>query len=119
MEKSQGSKALPAGARPRSWRVLFEPGTIEAACRHGVREYGLRDQLHTAGKAARIVLSTGSTPLMSDWDRVSYVTATVTDDQGILVPSANNQIAFQIEGSGVTAAMDNADNASHEPFQAS
>ena len=117
--KSQGSKPLPADASPRTWRVLFEPGTLDATFQYGLSVYGLRDRLRTAGKAARIVLSPSSSLLISGLDRVSYVTAPVTGDQGILAPSANNQIAFQIEGPGVIAAVDNADNASHEPFQAS
>ena len=43
----------------------------------------------------------------------------MVDRHGVLVPSANDLISFKISGSGAVAAVDNADNASHEPFQAS
>jgi beta-galactosidase len=111
--KSQGSKPLPADASARNWRVAFEPGTIEAVCPNGPRE-----QLRTAGKAAKIVLSAAVSKLTPSWDDVSSITAAVTDNQGVIVPSASNEIAFQISGPGALAAVDNADNASHEPFQA-
>jgi beta-galactosidase len=112
--KSQGSKPLPADASARNWRVVFEPGVIQAACKNGSR-----DELRTAGKAAKIVLSAGPGKLTPAWDDVSYVTATVTDDQGVPVPSASDNVNFQITGPGAVAAVDNADNASHELFQAS
>jgi beta-galactosidase len=112
--KSQDSKPLPADASPRNWRVRFEPGTIEAACK-----YGQRDELRTAGRAAKIVLSAGPGKLTPAWDDVAYVTAAVTDNEGVIVPGANNEVTFQISGPGVVAAVDNADNASHEAFQRS
>jgi beta-galactosidase len=112
--KSKGAKPLPADASPRTWQIAFEPGTIQAACKNGPR-----DELRTAGKAARIVLSAGRAKLTPDWNDVSYVTATVTDNQGVVVPGANNEVAFQISGPGEVAAVDNADNASHESFQGS
>ena len=35
------------------------------------------------------------------------------------IDSADGSVAFQISGPGAVVAVDNADNASHEPFQAS
>jgi beta-galactosidase len=40
------------------------------------------------------------------------------DENGVRVPNANALITFSITGPGVIAAVDNGDNASHEPFQA-
>jgi beta-galactosidase len=37
----------------------------------------------------------------------------------VLVPSADHLITFKVTGPGVIAAVDSADNSSHEPFQAS
>jgi len=53
------------------------------------------------------------------WDDVSHVEVTVVDDQGVLVPTANDLITFKIEGPGVVAVVDSGSIASHEPFQAS
>jgi len=112
--KSRGSKPLLAGASPRNWQGGFEPGTVEASCRNGPRE-----ELRTAGKAAKIASSVGQFKLTPDWDGVAYVTATVRDGQGVAVPAADNEVAFQVSGPGAVAAVDDVDNASHEPFQAS
>jgi beta-galactosidase len=76
------------------------------------------DELHTAGKPARIILTTDRNRLAPIWDDVSYVTATIVDENGILVPNASDLVSFKLDGAGVIAAVDSADNASHEPFQA-
>jgi beta-galactosidase len=57
--------------------------------------------------------------LRREWDDVAFVTATVVDGDGVPVPNADPRIAFKVNGPGAIVAVDNADNASHEPFQAS
>ena len=111
--KSLGSKALPKDASSRNWRVEYEPGTLRAAC--GAE--GVSDELRTAGKAAKIVLTADRSKIGTGWDEVSYVTARVTDEAGVMVPDADQSITFEIAGPGVLAAVDNADYRSHESFQ--
>jgi beta-galactosidase len=77
------------------------------------------DELRTAGAPARIALEADSQALLPGWDNVAFVRATVVDAGGIPVPGAGNVVTFHLDGPGEVAAVDNADNASHEPFQAS
>jgi beta-galactosidase len=116
--KSLGAQPLAADASARTWRVAFEPGTLRAVCTNDRGKPGAAYELRTAGKAARIVLSADRDPLSPGWDDLSFVTATVVDENGVTVTAANPAIAFKVEGPGVVAAMDSADNTSHEPFQA-
>ena len=116
--KSLGSEPLRADASARTWHVTFEPGTLRAACAAEASKPGPSYELRTAGKPVKIVLSADRNPLTPGWDEVSYVTATVTDENGATVPSATPAIAFKVEGPGAIAAVDSADNTSHEPFQA-
>ena len=116
--KSLGTQPLPADASARTWRVTFEPGTLRAVCTDDREKPGSAYELRTAGKAARIVLSADRDPLTPGWDDLSFVTASVVDENGVTVPAANPVIAFKVEGPGQIAAVDSADNTSHEPFQA-
>jgi beta-galactosidase len=116
--KSLGTKALNADASPRIWKVAYAPGTLKAVARNNGRVVAT-DELRTAGAPAKIVLTANRDQLPSDWNEVTFVRATVMDAHGVLVPSATNLITFKVSGPGMIAAMDNADNASHEPFQAS
>jgi len=75
------------------------------------------DELRTAGKPAAVALRVDRPHLTPTWDDVAYVTATVVDEHGVVVPSADNQITFEVSGPGALVAVDNQDIASHEPFQ--
>jgi beta-galactosidase len=117
-DKSLGSKALNTDASPRVWKVADTPGTLKAVARNNDRVVAT-DELRTAGAPAKIVLTANRDQLPSDWNEVAFVRATVVDAHGVLVPSATHLITFKVSGPGVIAAVDNADNASHEPFPAS
>ncbi|MGC3959506.1 MAG: glycoside hydrolase family 2 TIM barrel-domain containing protein [Verrucomicrobiota bacterium] len=115
--KSLGVKPINKDASPRVWKVAYEPGTLRAVARNtgsGVAS----DELRTAGPPSKIVLTTHRSSLRPVWDEVAFVTATVVDEKGVVLPRANDVISFQVNGPGVIAVVDSADNASIEPFQA-
>jgi len=115
--KSLGAQPLPVDASPRIWKVTFAPGTLKAVARNDGSMVAT-DELRTAGPPAKIRLVPNRKELGDVWDDVAFVRAMVVDRSGIPVPSASDLISFKISGPGVIAAVDNADNASHEPFQA-
>ena len=117
--KSLGEKARPADDSPRTWTVPFVPGTLKAVGKNKGR-VAAAYELRTAGKPAKIALVADRNFLDPVWDDVVYVTVTVVDDNGVLVPNAGDLITFKVSGGdGVVAAVESADNNSHEPFQAS
>jgi beta-galactosidase len=116
--KSLGSKPRPADDSPRNWKVTFEAGSLKAVGMNGGKAVATYE-LRTAGTPAKIVLSADRNSLAPGWDDVVYVTATVVDKDGVLVPDAGDLITFKVMGPGRIAAVDSADNNSHEPFQAS
>jgi beta-galactosidase len=116
--KSLGSKPHPADDAARVWNVPFEPGTIRAIGKNKGKIVATHE-LRTAGKPAKLMLAADRGKLARNWDDVVYITASVVDDNGVLVPGADHLVSFRTTGPGVIAAVDSADNASHEPFQAS
>jgi beta-galactosidase len=48
---------------------------------------------------------------------LSFITATVADQRGDLVPRSKNQIHFSVTGPGEIVATDNGDATSFESFQ--
>ena len=115
-DTSLGAQSRPADESPRSWPVAYAPGTLRAVARNA-GQIVARDELRTAGTAARIELGAARTSVSPDWDDVIAVTATVVDARGIRVPDAAPKITFAIHGPGLVAAVDSEDIASHEPFQ--
>ncbi len=115
--KSLGSKPMNQDAAPRNWQITYAPGTLKAVGKNEgmvTAEF----ELQTAGKPAKIVLTSDRGLLTPTWDDVAFMCATVTDENGVVVPDAGNLISFSVNGPGVIAAVDSADNSSHEPFQA-
>ena len=115
--KSLGEKKGDADGMVREWTVPFAAGMLKAVAREGGRTVGT-NELRTAGKPVRIVLTIEQNKLTPVWDDVAIVRAAVVDAKGVTVPSADDLIVFKVTGPGQIAAVDNADNASHEPFAA-
>lgn len=115
--KSLGVKTPPVDASPLNWSVPFEPGMLRAECRVKKQVVAVHE-MGTAGRPAKIALSADKSKLSAQWDDVSYLTATVVDEHGVPVPSADNLVSFTVAGSGEIIAVDNGDNMSTEPFQA-
>jgi len=114
--KSLGAKPQPDdNASPRSWSTAFEKGTLKAVGRNKGKTVAEQD-LSTAGKAAKLVLHTDKPFIQNNWDDVVYVYATVTDEKGNPVLTADNKVTFSTAGPGVIAAVDNGDLSSVEPF---
>jgi beta-galactosidase len=115
--KSLGKKEINADAAPRGWQVPFAPGILKAVAREAGQS-AITNELRTAGPPAKIILTAETQKLSPGFDNVAIVRAQIADAKGVPIPRANDLISFKISGPGVIAAVDNADNASAELFQA-
>ncbi len=97
--------------------VVYQPGELKVvAYKNG--EKWATDVMKTTGLAAKLTLSADRDKIRADGQDLSYITVTVTDKKGLLVPRSKNHIRFQIEGPGEIVATDNGDATSFESFQA-
>ncbi|MBW4027838.1 MAG: glycoside hydrolase family 2 protein [Acidobacteria bacterium] len=87
--------------------VPYSPGELKAVAYEGDREIGSIPFL-TAGSAKKLKLTADRTKLKSSRDDLSYIMATVVDDQGRLVPDAVLPVSFTLSGVGEIAAVGNA-----------
>ena len=60
----------------------------------------------TAGRGAKIVLRADRDVLRADGVDLVFITAEIQDEAGIPAPTADNEIAFAVEG-GVLVGVDN------------
>jgi beta-galactosidase len=101
-----------------TWTVPYEPGTLKAV---GVKEgkVVLEVEVSTTGEPAAVELSVDREAIAADRRDVAHFTVRVLDEQGRVVPLANNEVAFEIQGEGRIIGVDNGDPASHEDFKGS
>jgi beta-galactosidase len=84
---------------PRIWEVTYTPGVLKATARSGSQT--LVDVRKTAGPPARIDLRSDVETISSgEAESLAYVTATVVDRDGTVVPSGFQPISFTSYGPG-------------------
>jgi beta-galactosidase len=111
--KSLGKKAKDGFAEPR-WKVAYRPGTLSAkGYRRG--QMVAEATIETTGAPAAIELSAPRATVEADGRDVALVSVSVLDDKGRVVPTADNSVAFTIEGPGRIIGVGNGDPSSHEP----
>ena len=117
--KSLGrQKKGPSEYRLRWNDVVYEPGELKVVAYKNGKEWAT-ESVKTTGPAAKITLSADRQKIQADGYDLSFVTATVADNDGLLVPRSKNNIEFEVSGPGEIVAVDNGDATSFEPFQAS
>ena len=88
------------------WRLPFRPGTLTAVSRKNGKII-LTKEIKTSGEAARIELTVDKKNLKADGKELTFITARILDKNGIIVPTADNEIKFSITGNGIFAGSDN------------
>ena len=115
--QSQGIRKKSVDDLHLMWRIPFTAGTLKAIGRIPGKQ-DLETEVKTAGIAAKIQLEADRKIINADGKDLSFITVKILDENGTLVPHANNLINFTIKGPGKIAGVDNGSQTSHEPFQA-
>jgi beta-galactosidase len=97
--------------------VKYTPGELKVVAYKNGKKWAT-DEVRTTGPAAELALQADRAKITADGKDLSYVTVTVADAKGQLVPRSKNHVQFEIEGPGEIVAVDNGDATSFEPFQA-
>lgn len=98
--------------------VPFEAGVIEAVSYKGGKEVA-RHKRVTAGESARVTLAADRTRLSADGYDLAFITIDCVDRDGNFVPTAMNQLYFEVVGAGELAGVDNGNAAGMESLKGS
>ena len=99
------------------WDVPYEPGELKAIG-YKVGKKVCEETVRTAGKPAKITLSTEREILHAGTRDVAHLLVKIVDKRGNVVPGAENLVKFNLQGAGKLLGVDNGNPASHESFQA-
>jgi beta-galactosidase len=97
--------------------VRYQPGELKVVAYKRGQKWA-EDVVKTTGVAAKIALAADRTVLKADGSDLAFVTVTITDADGLLVPRSANLVKFELSGPGEIAAVDNGNATSFESFQA-
>ena len=115
--KSAGVKRKQGDDLHVMWRLKYQPGTLKAISRKNGKEI-LVKEVKTANAPYKIRLSPDRSTIHADGSDLLYITVEILDEQGALVPGAENLVRFNVSGAGSVAGVDNGDPVSHDSFQA-
>ena len=110
-------KRAPLQYRLRWDEVTYEPGELRVVAYKNGKRWA-EAATRTTGVAARLALQADRPRIKADGADLAFVTVTVADANGLLVPRSKNQLRFEISGPGEVVAVDNGDATSHEPVRA-
>ncbi len=123
--KSQGRiKKNPAERLDRyrlRWNdVKYEPGELKVMVYDAAGKAAGEQTLKTAGKPAQLKLEawtqTDCPELKADGEDLAFITVSLVDKDGTLIPDAADQLRFEVEGAGSFRGVCNGDATSLESF---
>ncbi|MXN90579.1 DUF4982 domain-containing protein [Flavobacterium sp. Sd200] len=111
------SNATPQNRYRLMWMdVKYEPGTVKVVAFDKSGKPVAEKEIKTAGKPHKIVLDPDRKSLTANGEDISFITASVVDKNGVLCPTATNQLNFKVSGAGTYRAACNGDATSTEMF---
>lgn len=115
--KSLGKKTIGKLQYRLRWDdVKYEPGELKAVAYKNGQKWA-EETVKTTGAAAALKVAPDRRTLKDDGEDLSYVTVSVVDKDGLMVPRSNTMLHVSIEGPATIAAMDNGDATGHRSFQ--
>lgn len=114
--ESQGRKKKEAYTYRFRWDdVEYQPGKVHVVAYKNGTEWA-NATVRTAGPAAQLQMSIDRSTIDADGKDLAFITVTVVDSEGIVVPQADNTIAFHVDGPGEVIATDNGNPADFTAF---
>ena len=115
--KSQGRKKKGELEYRIRWdEVVYEPGELRVVAYKGGKDWA-SETIRTTGDASKLQLKPDRATIAADGHDLSFVTLTVADKDGLMVPRTKIQIHFDISGPGEIVATDNGDATDLTSFQ--
>ena len=115
--RSLGTRSKANGQFHVKWRVPYQPGTLKIVSSINGKQV-LSKEVKTAGRPYKILLSPDRKTIASDGEDLSFITATIVDKDGVMVPDAGNDIHISLSGPGTIAGVDSGSPVSLESFKA-
>jgi beta-galactosidase len=90
---------------------------LDAWTQHSVPEPAEDRSLSLPRSAMPLGSSKKGSPLVADGNDMAFITVSLTDAEGTLIPNASDQLTFEVSGAGTFEAVCNGDATSLESFK--
>ena len=112
----EGGAAYLDRYRLRWNKVVYEPGELKVVVYDKEGRVAGEESVKTAGQPSKLLLQCDRQQIKADGEDLSFITVSLTDEEGTLIPDANDSLTFTVSGNGAFQATCNGDATSLEPF---
>ena len=110
-------KETKEGKLHLEFKVQYKPGKLTAVAKDKNGKEIARDEVKTAKEAKKLNLTADRQVVKANGSDLSYITVDVVDENGTIVPNADNLINFEVSGNGKIVGVDNGNAASVERYK--
>jgi beta-galactosidase len=115
--RKQNDRTNPKVRNQIRWdKFDYEPGTIEAVARNAGKIVA-RHRVETAGEAVKLIMVPDVQTWRADGIDIQHITVQAVDKKGRIVPQANHDVQFTVEGDARLVAVSSGDHYSDELTQ--
>ncbi|UOB18738.1 glycoside hydrolase family 2 TIM barrel-domain containing protein [Abyssalbus ytuae] len=114
--KSQGIRKKQGDDLHVMWRIPFEAGVLKVVSRKDGKIV-LQKEIKTAGEASGLNLIADRNTIKANGTDLSFVTVEIIDSDGNIVPTAQNNIHFELKGEGKIVGVSSGDPTNHQSFK--
>lgn len=120
--KSQGVREKNDSTLQTRYRLMwnetkYEPGELKVVAYDADGNKADEKIVKTSGKPHHLVLTVNKDCLSANGDDLAYITVSVADKDGNIVPTDSRKVKFAVSGAGAFEATANGDPTSLLPFQ--
>ena len=108
---------LNSGKLHLTWEVPYEAGTLEVKAYDKDGKVVATDRVATSSTPYTIQAEADKTVLAADGSSLSYVECTIVDENGNMVPDADNLVKFRVSGAASIVGVDNGKQESNELYK--
>ncbi len=101
-----------------NFSVPYQDGTLKAeAFKNGSDKPYKTETIQTAGAPAKLNVTVDRDTIRADGSDLAYVTVDVVDENGNLVPYAENRVNIEVNGAGELVGVDNGNSPDHDSYK--
>ena len=120
---SQGRRQKRSNGISEKYRLIwndvrYEPGELKAVAYDESGKPVQEVTVLTAGKPARVEMSSDRPKVISDGDSMAFFTVQIVDKKGTICPAADNDIEYSVNGPIEIVGLGNGDPTSLQDFHA-
>ncbi|QJD98474.1 DUF4982 domain-containing protein [Mucilaginibacter robiniae] len=112
-DKSKGKKLIPKNGH-LEWKVPYTAGRLKAIG-YTAGKLMLTEMVQTTDLPARLTMNAHKNTIKADGKDVAIIAVSALDKKGLPIPDANNEVTFNLTGSGRIIGVGNGNPTSLEP----